>query len=141
MTALRLAVEHVADQAAHPFLFGIEPAQQRRVLDRLQRSFAFFEASRLRHRIALQVRFEMTDDLDSDASDVRGDLVCGPSVAGAHRLRSCLVNRRQERVRFTASLDHCTLSSFRSPAATAADAKGSLLRPQSNHSPNSDHGE
>src|ERR1039457_5903442 len=82
-------------------------------------SFAFFEAPRLRHRIALQVRFEMTDDLDGDASYVRGDLVCGPSVAGAHRLRRGLVNRRQERVRLTASLDHRTLSSLRSPPATA----------------------
>jgi hypothetical protein len=51
---VRLAVEHVADQAAHPFLFGVEPAQQCRVLDHLQRSFAFFEASRLWHRIAVQ---------------------------------------------------------------------------------------
>jgi uncharacterized protein DUF1206 len=105
---VRLAVEHVADQAAHPFLFSIEPAQQRRVPDRLQRSLAFFEAPRLWHRITLQVRFEMTDDLDGDASYVRGDLVCGPSVAGAHRLRRGLVNRRQKRVRLTAALDHCT---------------------------------
>jgi hypothetical protein len=114
---VRLAAEHVADQAAHPFLFGIEPAQQRQVPDRLQRSFAFFEASRRWYRIALQVRFEMTDDLDGDAGYVRGDLVCGPSVAGTHRLRRGLVNRRQERVCLTASLDHCTLSSLRSPPA------------------------
>jgi hypothetical protein len=38
---------------------GIEPGQQRRVLRQPQWSFTFFEASRLRHRIALQVRFEM----------------------------------------------------------------------------------
>jgi hypothetical protein len=86
--------EHLAGQAAHPFLAGIEPPQQRRVPDCLQRSFALFEASRLRHRIALQERFEMADDLDGDVSDVRGDLVGGPSVAGAHRIGRGLVDRR-----------------------------------------------
>src|ERR1022692_3111417 len=61
------------------------------------------------HRIALQVRFQMADDLHGDASHVRGDFVRGPSVPGTHRLRRGLADRRQERVRLKAALDHRAL--------------------------------
>jgi hypothetical protein len=51
----------------------------------------------------------MTDDLEGDARHVRGDLMGGPPVAGIYRLRSRLVNGRQERVCLAAPLDIAAL--------------------------------
>jgi len=103
---VRFAVEDVADDRSHALLLGVEPVQQRAVVHRLQRGFAFLEAARRGNWIALQVGVQMSQHFHGGAGDVRGYFVGGPPLARADRLGRCLVQGGQERASFAASLNH-----------------------------------
>src|SRR6202012_2995193 len=73
---------------------------------RLQRGLTLLETAGLRDRVTVQVRIQMPDDLDRDASDVGGELVRRPALARAPGLRRGLIDRRDECDRLAAPFGH-----------------------------------
>ena len=82
------------------------------MLQGLQGSLAFFEAARLGHGFAPEVRLQVTSDLFRDAGDVGGDLMGGPAFACTDRIRRSAVNSGQEGVRLDAAFDRHVRSPF-----------------------------
>ena len=59
-----------------------------------------------RHRFTLQEGVQVTADLDRNARNMRGDLMRGPSITSAHRLRRGLVNCIDEGMCLTTPVGH-----------------------------------
>ena len=77
---LRLARQHVVDGRAHPLLVVVQSQEEFAVRQRLERCLAFLERARLRHRIALEIRVEMPDDLHGNTGHVCCDLGHRPAA-------------------------------------------------------------
>ena len=80
--ALGIYLKYVGHQPAHSLFFSIEAIEKICMVHRLERGFAFFKASGTGYGGTLKEWVQMAIHFYRNASDMCGDLVGRPSIAG-----------------------------------------------------------